>query len=69
MKDITTREEKVSALMGAFTIYDVLKTGFYDVLIVDDLFDTGSPLEAATNVLRTYSKIRHIYVATVTRKR
>jgi len=69
MKDIPVRKEKVAALMGAFTVYDVLSNGIYDVLIVDDLFDTGSSLEAATIVLRGYSKIRNIYVATVTRKR
>lgn len=69
MKDIETREEKVSSLVGAFTIYDVLGDGLFDVLIVDDLFDTGSSLEAATTVLRGDKKIRNIYVATVTRKR
>ena len=69
MKDLDSREEKVSTLMGAFTAYDVLSEGVFDVLIIDDLFDTGSSLEAATKVLRTYRKIRNIYVATVTRKR
>ena len=69
MKDIANREDKVSALMGAFTVYDVLPSGLYDVLIIDDLFDTGSSLEAATNVLKGYNKIRNVYVATVTRKR
>ncbi|WP_306521598.1 ComF family protein [Rheinheimera sp.] len=68
MKDIGTREEKVSTLMGAFTVNDVLSQGKHDVLIIDDLFDTGSSLEAATNVLRSYSKIRDVYVATVTRR-
>ena len=69
MKDIAIREDKVSALMGAFTVNDVLPSGLYDVLIIDDLFDTGSSLEAATNVLKGYNKIRNVYVATVTRKR
>lgn len=69
MKDIATREERVSTLMGAFTVYDVLEENIYDVLVIDDLFDTGSSLKAATNVLRDYNKIRKIYVATVTRKR
>ena len=55
--------------MDAFNINDQLGEGLYDVLIVDDLYDTGSSLEAATNVLRQYSKIRNIYVSTVTRKR
>ena len=69
MKDTATREDKVSILMGAFTVYDVLPSGLYDILIVDDLFDSGSSLEAATKVLKGYSKIRNVYVATVTRKR
>lgn len=69
IKDIPTREEKVSALMGAFTVNDLLPSGLYDVLIVDDLFDSGSSLEAATNMLKGYSKIQNVYVATVTRKR
>ena len=68
MKDIDSREDKVSALIGAFTVCDVLPEGQYDVLILDDLFDTGSSLEAATIVLRNYSKIGNVYVATVTRK-
>ena len=68
MKDIETREEKISTLMGAFTVHDVLDSGLYDVLIVDDLFDTGSSLEAATNVLKGYNKIQNVYIATVTRK-
>jgi len=68
MKDIATREEKISTLTGVFTVYDVLMQGLFDVLIIDDLFDTGSSLEAATNVLRNYGKIRNIYVTTVTRK-
>ncbi|MCE9686360.1 ComF family protein [Shewanella sp. AS16] len=69
MKDIESRAEKVAALVGAFNVYDVLGEGIFDVLIVDDLFDTGSSLEAATTVLRGYRKIRNVYVSTVTRKR
>ena len=69
MKDIASRKEKVDTLINAFTVNDLLGEGLYDVLIVDDLFDTGSSLEAATAVLRNYKKIRYIYVSTVTRKR
>jgi predicted amidophosphoribosyltransferase len=69
MKDIDSRDEKVDTLVKAFAINDVLGGGYYDILIVDDLYDTGSSLEAATKVLKEYSKIRNIYVATVTRKR
>ncbi len=69
MKDIQSREKKVAALAGVFSISDVLNKGKFDVLIIDDLFDTGASLEAATHVLRDYDKIRNIYVVTVTRKR
>jgi len=68
MKDVATREEKVNTLINAFTVTDQLNDGLYDVLLIDDLYDTGSSLEAATQVLRGYNKLRHIYVATVTRK-
>jgi predicted amidophosphoribosyltransferase len=69
MKDIESREEKVETLVNAFSVNDQLGEGLYDVLVVDDLFDTGSSLKAATIVLRGYSKIRNIFVAVVTRKR
>jgi predicted amidophosphoribosyltransferase len=69
VKDIGSRIERVDALVNAFAVNDVLGEGFYNVLVVDDLFDTGSSLEAATRVLRTYSKIRRVCVATVTRRR
>jgi predicted amidophosphoribosyltransferase len=68
MKDIGSREEKVDTLVKAFTVNDVLSPGLYDVLIIDDLYDSGSSLEAATSVLRRYKKIRSVCVATVTRK-
>lgn len=69
MKNISNKEEKIEALCNKLYLNDVLNDGVYDVLIVDDLYDTGATLEAATIVLRGYSKIRKIYVATITRKR
>jgi predicted amidophosphoribosyltransferase len=69
MKDIDSKKEKISILTNAFAVNDMLPNGSFDVLIIDDIFDTGSSLEVATNVLRKYAKIRKIYVATVTRKR
>jgi len=68
MKDLDKKEEKLAALVGVFTVNDVLPQGVYDVVLIDDLIDTGSSLEAATNVLIGYDKIRNVYVATVTRK-
>ena len=69
MKNISTREEKVAKLEAAFVVNDVLaEGGVYDVLIVDDLYDSGSSLEVATKILKQYAKIRNVYVATVTRR-
>lgn len=68
MKDIASREDRVAALCSAFVVNDVLAHGRYDVLVIDDLYDTGSSVEAATIMLRRYRKIRSIFVATVTRK-
>jgi predicted amidophosphoribosyltransferase len=69
MKDISNKTEKVEALCDTLYIQDVLADGLYNVLIIDDLYDTGATLEAATIVLRSCSKVRNIYVATITRKR
>lgn len=68
MKNIGSREDKVKELCDKLYVEDVLADGQYDVLIVDDLYDTGATLEAATTVLRNYSKIRNVYIATITRK-
>lgn len=69
MKDIATREEKIAALQAVLACNDVLPAGSHDVLIVDDLYDSGSSLEAATNVLRQSPKVGRVFVATATSKR
>jgi predicted amidophosphoribosyltransferase len=68
MKNIGSREDKVKALCDKLYFDDVLADGPYDALIIDDLYDTGATVEAATTVLRGYPKIRNIYIATITRK-
>ncbi|HHF0540419.1 MULTISPECIES: ComF family protein [Vibrio] len=74
MKDIASRQERIELLMEAFEIDDKVvaktlpETG-YNVLIIDDLYDTGTSLEAATQTLRECDKINQIFVATATRKR
>ena len=69
LKDIRTKAEKVEALKGKFGVNDIIKgAGPWNVLLVDDLFDTGASLEAACAVLREYPKIRKIFIAAVTWK-
>jgi predicted amidophosphoribosyltransferase len=68
MKNVCEKVAKVQALKNNLYFKDVLNDGEYDAMIIDDLYDTGATLEAATSILRSYAKIRYIYVATVTRK-
>ncbi len=69
MKDLGSKQDRIDALSQVLCFNDVLTAGLYDVLLVDDLFDTGASLEAATMTLRSCSRIRKIFVTTVTRKR
>lgn len=69
LKNLNTKEEKVNALQGCFSINDGIKNeGAWDALIVDDLFDTGASLEQACAALRGYKKVKNVYVATLTWK-
>lgn len=67
MKDIALRDDRLKALASVLKIKDVLPDGKHNVLVVDDVYDSGSSLEAASRALRGYSKIQKIYVATATR--
>lgn len=69
MKDIADRAEKVRLLKAAFSVDRVPNLRSHDVLIVDDLFDTGSSLEAATHVLKAHPRIRKVFAAVITRRR
>jgi predicted amidophosphoribosyltransferase len=69
LKDLHTKEEKVEAIGDSFSVNDEIGTeGAWNVLIVDDLFDTGASMEAACRVLREYPKVEKIYVAALTWK-
>jgi len=68
MKDIELREEKIEVLMGCFHIKETITNeGSWDVLIIDDLYSSGASLSAATQTMRTYDKVKNIYVAAFTR--
>lgn len=68
MKALITKEEKMEALSKSFRVNNNLLK-FTDVLILDDIFDSGSSLEAACRVLRSYEKIHKIYVVALTKTR
>ena len=67
LKDIETRYAKEQALRGTLSLArDLDGDGPLNVLLLDDLFDTGASLDAACQVLRKCEKIGHIYVAALT---
>lgn len=69
LKNLQTREEKEAVLANSFSLYDGIKNdGHWNVLLIDDLFDTGATMEAACKVLRSYPKVKDIYTAALTWK-
>ncbi|PWF47805.1 ComF family protein [Massilia glaciei] len=70
LKDLPTRAEKDAALRGKLSLArDLDGDGNQNILLVDDLFETGASLDAACRVLRNCEKISHIYVAALTWRR
>ena len=47
----------------------IINEGRWNILIVDDLYDSGGSMKAAANTLRTYGKVNRIYVGAFTKKR
>jgi hypoxanthine phosphoribosyltransferase len=47
---------------------EITTDGRWNVLVVDDLFDSGASMDAACAVLRKYPKVGKIYVAALTWK-
>jgi predicted amidophosphoribosyltransferase len=69
LKDLGTKAEKVAELSGRLSINDGISgKGTWNALLLDDLFDTGASMEAATAALRAYDKIAGIYVAALSWK-
>lgn len=69
LKDLQTRAEKDAELAGKFSIVDAISgDGKWNVLLVDDLFDSGASMTAATAALKTYNKINGVYVVALTWK-
>ena len=69
IKDLSSKDEKIAALAGQLILNDdITNQGKWNVLVVDDLFDSGASMEAACRVLRTYPKVASVYVAALTWK-
>lgn len=68
MKDLATYDERVAALDGCFEVHDTISKGPWNVLVIDDLYDTGASLEAACAALRQHANIKSISVIAMTRR-
>ena len=68
LKNLQTKEEKLEALAHRITVVDLINDGRWNVLLVDDLYDSGASMEAACNALRSYHKVNKIFVAALTWK-
>lgn len=67
LKDMDTKEEKVTALKGRFVLNKAIQNpGKWNALVIDDLYQTGATLEAVCKILAGYSKIGNVYVAALT---
>lgn len=69
LKNMKSKEEKEAALVGRFSIKDeIINDGRWNVILLDDLFDTGASMEAASSALRAYAKVKNIYAVALTWK-
>lgn len=69
LKDLHGKDEKLAALKDRMQIVNrIPNEGRWNVMLIDDLFDSGASMEAACATLRTYAKVGRIYVAALTWK-
>ncbi len=69
LKDLTSKAEKMKALAGSFRVFDQIATpGIWNVLLLDDLYDSGASMESACQALRQYGKVGVTQVVALTWK-
>lgn len=69
LKNLHGKEEKLAAMKDRLRVANEINNdGRWNVLLLDDLYDSGASMEAACAALKTYPKIGRIYVAALTWK-
>lgn len=69
LKQITDPTEREKILADAFKFNNKYNFTGLNVLIIDDLFRSGSTLKAITSVLYNQAKVSNVYVVTLTKTR
>lgn len=71
LKNANSKEEKLALLQGKFSTHEALsneKNGPLNILLVDDLFDSGASMEEASKALKSCCAIKNVYVVALTWK-
>lgn len=69
LKNVYGKEEKLAAMKDRLRVVnEISNDGRWNVMLIDDLFDSGASMESACAALKTYPKIGRIYVAALTWK-
>jgi predicted amidophosphoribosyltransferase len=68
LKSLATREEKDAVLKNRFKINVAAPVPRgANILLLDDLFDTGATMSAVCTLLQSHPKVAKIYAAAVTK--
>ena len=69
LKSIQDLKERQEAIKGAFQVTDNEKFKNKKVLIIDDLYRSGTTLNELTNVLYSQANVNNVYIVTLTKTR
>lgn len=67
IKNVQDTNERLKALHGVMSYNQKYNITYKSILLVDDLYDTGSTLKVATELLYSIAKVRTVCVLTLTK--
>jgi len=69
LKNIADNKERDNITRDAFSLNDTYNLSGLKVLILDDLYRSGTTLRAITSLLHEEGKVKNVYVVTLTKTR
>ncbi|MCD6198050.1 MAG: ComF family protein, partial [Deltaproteobacteria bacterium] len=69
LKNIMDDKERDNITRDAFSLNDTYNLSGLKVLILDDLYRSGTTLRAITSLLHEEGKVKNVYVVTLTKTR